>query len=186
MATGSDGLDELTALRDKLRRPQTPPSQADPPSPVLVDEPAAEVVAESLPTENILRYGIQRCRDLVGLYFGARIVTTPKTSLFSLNSVTPGPFAILAQDPRRIKYELTITGFNTSFLTIGTQAEIDAETGQYIAFDFQSTLVIARDWITDQDAVTTPLFALWFQGGVSIYVRETILTPAPVDEVPLG
>lgn len=136
---------------------------------------------------DILKYGILKCRDLVELYYGARMVTFIKQSEFSLSSSTPQT-VILGRDPRRIAYELTLCshpGVSTT-MAIGTDAEIAA--GQATIYDLgpSAPIIIPRSFLTYLDAVTAGLQALVSAGDVEVSLLEIILTPAPVDEVPLG
>jgi len=137
-------------------------------------------------TENLLKYGVLKCRDLVELYFGWRYVVT-----ISENAFTPSmtPYLILNQDPRRIRYEIWINVVNVvagATVLLGSPAAIDAGTAPNLQpFSFYNGPLV-RDWITDGEAVTLPVMVSDGTGVIIFSTRETFLTPAPVDELPLG
>ena len=140
-----------------------------------------------MPNDNLLKYGILKCRDLVELYYGARMVTSVTETKFSASAT---PYLILNQDPRRIRYEVWYDTTNLAAPTsirIGTPAAIGS--GEAISFDpFISvyTLPLVRDFLTDLDSVCLALMVSDSSGQLIVSTRETFLTPAPVDEVPLG
>jgi hypothetical protein len=126
--------------------------------------------------------GIFRCRDLVTLYFGVRMVATLNENLYFI-SASGQTQQILGQDPRRISYEITFeAGASPGVLYIGNQAQMDASQAAVYRLN-GDTIVIARNWFVDLDAVTLPLLArAGSTAPYEIFVREIILTPAGVDE----
>jgi hypothetical protein len=126
--------------------------------------------------------GIFRCRDLVTLYFGVRMVTSViEQDIFIDSNVDP----LILQDPRRIRYEIIIAAQPSSPASffVGTPPSFDQGTSQQYALPENGTLIIVRDWITDGDAVT---LALSFQNNTDtapfVSTRETFLTPPGEDE----
>jgi len=69
---------------------------------------------------------------------------------------------------------------------IGSPTAIQNGTALSFVLDYYWQLLLVRDFRTDLDAVVLPLMVSDPQGFVTVGVRETLLTPAPVDEVPLG
>ena len=65
-----------------------------------------------MPDGNILKYGILRCRDLVELYFGARMVATVAELASPVG--TANPQLIFGDDLRRISYEIVLTNANNA------------------------------------------------------------------------
>ena len=128
--------------------------------------------------------GILRTRDLVELYYGARMVgaTKRQTAIFDTNT---SPQLILGQDVRRISYEIVLasaTGLDQCL--IGSPAEIDAGFGLLYVVTYGGPFVIKRDFYVDLDTVCEPLVMKKVAGTVVATVREVILTPLPVDESP--
>ena len=136
--------------------------------------------------DNLLKYGVLRCRDLVELYYGMRIVTRSVWS--SPTNVTGQTNLLLNQDSRRIRYEILMANFDGTFLDVsmGPTREFAASNAFKYVVPGQSSMVVERNFITDGDAVTEAVYAFPNGNNFNISLRETILTPAPVDEVPLG
>jgi hypothetical protein len=133
---------------------------------------------------NILKYGILRCRELVELYYGARMVVSITENSNNLSNAAPQQ--ILGQDPRRIRYEIIVTNAGAAAIVFWLNASQDAVANiasQYTVGAGRS-IVIERDFLTDLDAVTVPVWGQANSGGLTVSTRETFLTPAPVDEGP--
>ena len=131
-----------------------------------------------------VKFGILRTRDLVELYYGARMVVTIKESYFS--AVTSLK-QVLGPDSRRIRYEIVIgNASNAAPFTcfVGSPASMDSLTAAFYHGAIASTLVIDRSFLTDMEAVCLPISVRPNLGSLDIGVRETFLTPAPVDEFP--
>jgi hypothetical protein len=136
-----------------------------------------------MPTDPTIALGILKCRDLVQLYYGARMVA----NIFENNfDVLPNPTQILKADPRRIKYEIIVAGQNNAGFNfaLGSQATFDTFFYQQYAGQPTSTIIIERNFFTDFDSVCLELWAQQFDVNAFISVRETFLTPSPVDEGP--
>lgn len=134
--------------------------------------------------------GIVRCRDLVQAVRGVRFTTVEKiTNLAEPTIITQ----VVKLDPRRIRYEIYLTEtsgagpmwvdfFNTPNKPAGGQGIL------IIGVSAGSTIVITRDWLEDGDLVCAPLWCLndtTLDIGTAvsnISVRETLLSPNPVDE----
>lgn len=126
---------------------------------------------------------IRRCRDLVQLYYGVRMVAA-----IIENEVQGGGgwSPLILQDPRRIRYEIIIRNAdpaNAAEVQIGTPPTFDLGTAQDYEVGIDQTLVIDRNFLTDLDAVTIALNFFCSNENVVISTRETFLTPPPVDEV---
>jgi hypothetical protein len=137
-----------------------------------------------MPDSPNIKYGILKCRDLVELYYGARMVAALTENLYFL-SATGQTQQILGADPRRISYEIiwesNVVG---DLLYIGNQTQMDNFQAAVYKGGNES-VVIKRSWLTDLDTVTLPLIAR--AGSTSpyeIFVREVFLTPIPIDELP--
>lgn len=129
--------------------------------------------------------GILRCRELVTLYYGFPIVTDVREMLaFGLAN---GSGLLLQPDPRRIRYEIWISNsdVNELFTTLAKSLDGLASTRQEIITNSFNTTFIQRTFLTDMDAVTLPVYYATTGNNWQIATRETFLTPAPVDEVPL-
>jgi len=132
----------------------------------------------------LTKLGIVRCRDFAELYFGGRTaVFTKNTQFIDIVTVTQ----ILQRDPRRIRYEIYFSdqnGAGGSSAALGTRDEVAAGLGLYLSFANLSTFPIERDFSTDAEAVTEEQWIGIQSGAFNVSVRETILTPLPVDESP--
>jgi len=137
--------------------------------------------------DNILKYGVLRTRELIEIFFGARMVTTVRESQVKLG-VTPTE--IIGQNPSRIRYEIWVAPnvVPSNYLAIGSPAAVDRKVGAFFYTETQSQPpTFVRDWLTDGEGVCLPVSgAVYSVDTVYAYARETILTPAPVDELPLG
>ena len=136
--------------------------------------------------DNLLKYGVLRCRDLVELYYGARMVAT---LLEGGPNFTGGvQFHLLSQDPRRIAYEIIIANPDATpySFSLGTPASFDAGTNQTYEIPAHDEIIIERSFLTGLDSVTMAVDGNLPASLMSIATREIFLTPAPVDEVPLG
>jgi hypothetical protein len=137
-----------------------------------------------VPTDPTIAFSILKCRDLVQLYYGARLVASVIENTFAL--ATNAQQLLFGQDPRRIKYEIIVQNLQTTAADIemGTPSADDASTDQFYAILPGNSLVVSRDFLTDLDSVCLAIEL--FNNGVPVIVstRETFLTPAPVDEGP--
>jgi len=126
--------------------------------------------------------GIVRCRDLVQLYYGARMATDVAEDAFDITQGA-APTQILKADSRRIKYEIqiTITG-GGGIVILGSPRAFAAGTPQNYALSGNMTVVVERDFLTDLDAVVGDLLCMSEFINAVITTRETFLTPLPVDE----
>jgi hypothetical protein len=134
-----------------------------------------------------IQFGILKCRDLVQLFYGVRLVASILEQDNQLTTGQTGP--LIAQDPRRIRYEIIMGNYDTAYLYVGiaeTLDELTAAAGppQTYVVPPASTIIVERNWITDLDAVTLPLFVQPIGTSFVISTRETFLTPAPIDEGP--
>lgn len=139
-----------------------------------------------MPSDNLLKYGVLRCRDLVELYFGARMVM----ALVENNVEADGTIqTIINQDQRRIRYEIVAVNLSAiapNFFNTGSRLAFANGTPAQYMIPPGATIVITRDFFTDGDAVCIEVQAQAQLSTVGFSTRETFLTPAPVDEVPLG
>jgi hypothetical protein len=137
-----------------------------------------------LPNGDNIRTGVLRCRDLVELYYGARIATD---LIENDPSFTAGQtFILLPLNPARIRYELIFensTGLRTVF-ALGSPRAFGVGNQQFYTVSPDSTLIIVRNWTTDADAVVAEVDCNITDGNLLVTTRETILTPLPVDESP--
>lgn len=140
-----------------------------------------------MPSENVLKYGILKCRDAVTQYFGWPMVVTIKETAFEASAT---PYLILQQDPRRIRYEIWLNPANLvtpAVMYIGSPAAIDSDNAMGIELEsLVSSIPIVRDFRSDLEAVCLPVMVSDPSAQMLISVRETLLTPAPVDEVPVA
>lgn len=131
-----------------------------------------------------IQFGILKCRDLVQLYYGARMVAVAKYNFINVD--TTGEM-VLNQDPRRLSYEIVVTNNKATFINVFEGATLDAvlnTTGIFYLVPPHSSIVIKRDFFTDLDAVCSPVFMLGPNTDCFVSTRETFLTPIPVDETP--
>jgi hypothetical protein len=137
-----------------------------------------------MPDSPNLKFGILKARDLVELYYGARMVAN------LIENVIGSPTAsapILGPDPRRIKYEIILANQSATVGDVVFLASVggaDTPNPQAYAVPPAGTIIVKRDFFTDLDAVTAAIFGLEQNGTVLITTRETYLTPVPIDELP--
>ena len=115
----------------------------------------------------------------------------PMVSFIAYSNVKPGSVSdtkVMGLDPRRIKYELALANFSNApdDIVIGSKTAVDSGAAPDYEIPANTTVIITRTFLTDLDSITEEQWAFGDNGNITIYVRETILTPAPVDEVPLG
>jgi hypothetical protein len=137
-----------------------------------------------MPDSPQLKFGILKARDLVELYFGARMVANIIENE-PANSGQPAP--LIGADPRRIKYEIIISegsGAAFAIAAVGSQASFDNGTSAIYSIPPGGTQVITRDFFTDLDSVCLELWGAIVGGQISFSTRETYLTPVPVDQLP--
>lgn len=137
-------------------------------------------------TENLLKYGVLRCRELVELYFGWRMVTDLVEN-FPYFTATE-QFVLMAQDPRRIRYEIVVENLDVipQIMQIGSPRAFASSNAEQYSILPGDTKRIMRDFLTDLDGVTIEVDCIASALTLGITTRETFLTPAPVDELPLG
>jgi hypothetical protein len=126
--------------------------------------------------------GIARCRDLVQLYYGARMAVDVKEQCFAGIS---GLTTILTADPRRIAYEIVIAATNAGswIFALGSPQAIGQTRGQVYIVAENETLIIARNFRTELDLITAAVQYNPIGGTANdISTREVFLQPLPVDE----
>lgn len=129
------------------------------------------------------KFGILKTRDLVELYYGARMVADVKETVVAFGGTLLA--RILKQDPRRIGYEIVLANedaaaqeFDLTSITGGSNNSVTA----YSVAPGESE-VIKRSFLTDLDSVTKEVWCTISVNTQLVSVRETFLTPAPVDEI---
>lgn len=137
-----------------------------------------------MPNDNAIKFGILKTRDLVELWYGARMVVQVRATLFNLQASTV--VQILQPDPRRIRYEIVFENFDPGPATfdLGTQAEQDSGNTLEYQVPTGASVVVTRTWLDDLEGVTLEQTASTDVANTRVGVRETILTPIPVDEMP--
>jgi hypothetical protein len=138
-------------------------------------------------TDPTIAFGILKCRDLVQLYYGARLVASVIETVNEVASDAAG--LLLNQDPRLIKYEIQMSNTDTvNPLQVFLGSTLDAVLGgtNFLEYNIpiNETVIVERNFFTDLDAVTLPVFVFPQGANFAITTRETFLTPAPVDEGP--
>lgn len=130
--------------------------------------------------------GILKCRDLVQLFYGLPMVAGVIDSDVGIDASLVA--RILSADPRRIKYEIILTnlGATADQILIGEPSAIDQGKGLAVGVAAGESYTIKRDFFTDLDSVCLPLSAQAGANPWAVSIRETFLTPAPVDEIPAG
>jgi hypothetical protein len=137
-----------------------------------------------MPESPSLKFGILKARDLVELYYGARMVANIVENSFPPTST---PAQLIGRDPRRISYELVLSeGSGAAFATviIGSEASFDLGTGEQYFIPPGASIVVRRDFFTDLDAVALEVWVQLGQGAAQVSAREVFLTPIPADELP--
>jgi hypothetical protein len=101
-------------------------------------------------------------------------------------SSTTAFMPLIAQDPRRIRYELIIanTDVAAQLAFVGSPPSVDAGNNQIYSLTPGQTIIVTRDFFTDLDAVTIGLLFMVTSLNVAITTRETFLTPSAIDEIP--
>ena len=93
---------------------------------------------------------------------------------------------LMTQDPRRIRYEIILantSGASVQFI-LGTQAAVvSGNVAEYSVMP-GDTLIIERNFRSDMEGVVLDQMLQAVSGVITPSVRETILTPLPVDEEP--
>lgn len=145
--------------------------------------PFTEAVSSPLPeTAKPLTEQTLRCRDLVALLYGRRVAMTTK---YTETTMTGAALQVLTKDPRRIRLEIQITFPTVSALSvarIGNQIAIQSGIGERFMSGAETTYTLDRNFFDDGDAVCEELWVTSSLGIQIISVRETLLTPLPVDE----
>ncbi|MGA7885881.1 MAG: hypothetical protein WCA44_09070 [Acidobacteriaceae bacterium] len=135
-----------------------------------------------------IKYGILRARELATLYYGAWMVGDEKYSGFTLAEDTTTD--ILQTNPRRIQYEIVLSlnsADGVAVIQIAPRSQIEAGNVGNIALWAGENLQITRTFLTELDLVTKGLsvkVASTATASVYAFVREVLLSPAPVDEIP--
>lgn len=137
-----------------------------------------------MPNDNAIKFGLLKCRDLVELYYGARMVASIVETQIPAAANTL--FQLLAPDPRRIAYELIFAnGVNAiNQFQIGSPQTDAPGNQQFYSIPPGGTLIIKRNFLEDLDAVGIELGCKIFGAAITVSTRETFLTPIPVDEMP--
>jgi hypothetical protein len=134
--------------------------------------------------DDAIKYGILKCRDLVEIYYGARmVVSTREHLIFPADST---PFELLKPDPSRIGYEIILSNEDVTVqqALIGSQTPVQNNDAPSYSINAGDTMQIKRGFLDDLDSVTEAVWAQATSENLTIGIRETFLTPAPVDEVP--
>ena len=135
-----------------------------------------------------IKFGILRTRDLSTLYYGAPMVADEKYSAFTLTANTTT--AILTGNPRRIQYEIVLSlnsATGSAIIQIAPRPVIEAGLAGNIALWSTENLTISRSFREEIDLVAKGLavnVASSATASVYAFVREVLLSPAPVDEIP--
>lgn len=135
-----------------------------------------------------IKYGILRVRDLATLYYGVPMVADEKYSGFTLAENTTTE--ILTINSRRIYYEIVLSlnsSTGSALVQVGPRSQIEASNVGTIALWAGENLQINRSFREELDLVAKGLsvnVASSATASVYAFVREVILTPAPVDEIP--
>ena len=135
-----------------------------------------------------IKYGILRGRELATLYYGADMVADEIYSSFTLAEDTTTE--ILQTNTRRIYYEIvlslnSVTG--AALVQVAPRSQIEAGNVGSIALWPSENLAINRSFREELDLVTKGLsvkVASSATASVYAFVREVILSPVPVDQLP--
>lgn len=134
-----------------------------------------------------IRFGILKARDLVELYFGARMVIDQRYAQQTVNNhATPLAQQILTANPARIAYELFLAcaGGGDGSIYLWPNADLTAANSLRINVLGDSTVVINRDWLRYGDSLTRELWAGSTGNQFFVSTVEYLLTPLPVDNLP--
>jgi hypothetical protein len=125
---------------------------------------------------------ILKCRDLVELYYGARMVTATKNSQIAF--VAGIATQILTVDPRRIRFELVLGNEDAAFITVAISDTSTAINANALLYDVPpgGSIQLNRSFLTDLDSITGELWMLCSNTNLDVSIRETFLTPLPADE----
>ncbi len=140
-----------------------------------------------MPIDSI-KYGILRARELATLYYGAWMVGDEKYSGFTLAEDTTTD--ILQTNPRRIYYEIALSlnsSTGSAIVQVAPRSQIEAGNVGNIALWPGENMQINRSFLTELDLVSKGLSVMVASSAtasVYAYVREVLLSPAPVDEIP--
>jgi hypothetical protein len=131
-----------------------------------------------------IKYGILRTRDLVQLYFGARMVASVLET--SPGAIVGPTVQIISGDPRRIKYEIFLANISVAadYVSIFSNGDTSTDNPQLISLPPGASEILTRTFFGDLDAVTLPVFLTPGAGSINVSVRETFLTTLPADELP--
>jgi hypothetical protein len=148
------------------------------------DEPAPKLaIEEAPPTEPPIAANLVTCRALLQVDYGRAFATT---ILESNPSSATQPMQIMSKNPSRIRYEVVIAniaGAANTALRVGSQIAVQSGGGLKLSFQNNGVFYLVRDFKTDGDMVTAELWANAPTLTSNVSVRETILTPLPVDEL---
>ena len=140
-----------------------------------------------MPLDSI-KYGILRARDIATLYYGEPMVADEKYSGFTLAANTTTE--ILTINSRRIYYEIVLSlnsSTGAALIQVAPRSQIEAGNVGNIALWAGENLQINRSFREELDLVSKGLsvnVASSATASVYAWVREVILSPAPVDEIP--
>jgi hypothetical protein len=125
---------------------------------------------------------ILKCRDLVELYYGARMVTATKSTQITFGASVATQ--ILTVDPRRIGYELVLGNEDVAFITVSISDTSTGITVNALIYDVPpgGSIPIRRGFLTDLDSITGELWLLCGNTNLDVSIREIFLTPLPADE----
>lgn len=131
--------------------------------------------------------GILRCRDLVTLYYGVPMVTI---DVYTYPVFSNGVAVQLASNnPRRIGWTLLFENFdsaNPGYFRICDNPD-QVVSGQALEYTVgsNSTYTVERSFLTALDAVSLPIWmAVSNSNELAVSLRETLLSPPPLDELP--
>lgn len=131
-----------------------------------------------------IKLGVLRTRDLVELYLAGRMaVRTQYTPFIDLGTA---PVKIASFNAARIAIEIVIanTALAHNAITVGPSLDFVANLWNPYQFASYGFAVITRDYQRDLDGVVEEVWAQANTINSTAVVRETILTPLPVDETP--
>jgi hypothetical protein len=135
-----------------------------------------------MPEVPLTNLGIVRCRDLVQLYYGARMVVS--TISQAQGSQAVAPVQLFPADSRRVRYEIIMRNaqlVNVGVCQLGAPGDFDQGNQAFYSIAPGDTIIITRDFTTDLDATTQAVIGQT-DTNCRFSTRETFLTPLPVDE----
>ena len=136
-----------------------------------------------LPANLNIAAGILRCRDLVQLYYGARMMTV---LAYDSPPGTSNVEQIFTVNPARIAYRIVLenTGNVPFQIFVGTQTAVESQSSLAYEVPAHDSVEISRSFLTDLDAVTQDIWYSPNAANLSVSAEEVLLSPLPVDELP--